>query len=200
MQSCWYAGFSFFYTNVVSVYLRLLKLENGLDPRLGKTYFHNFFQHFFYKKYLQSILTAILDKYCFFCIRKSYSPVDTGRKFNVHKTSYVCSIYVLCLRSQSSTEKYWQFVIHALTADTMAQKQPPEVFYTKAVFKNFNVYTKTPVLEFLFNKVVGLQICNSFKKRLRHKCFPVNLTKLLITPILKSICERLLLNSCHSVY
>ena len=32
-------------------------------------------------------------------------------------------------------------------------------------------------------------------KRLQHRCFPVNIVKFLRTPILKNICERLLLNS-----
>ena len=41
------------------------------------------------------------------------------------------------------------------------------------------------MLESLFNKAVGLQ----------HKCFPVNIAKLLRTPILKIICERMLLET-----
>ena len=39
------------------------------------------------------------------------------------------------------------------------------------------------MLESLFNK-----------KRLHHRCFPVNIMKFLRIPILKKICERLLLN------
>ena len=35
--------------------------------------------------------------------------------------------------------------------------------------------------------------CNFGKKRHQHRCFPVNITKLFRTPILKKICERLLL-------
>ena len=53
---------------------------------------------------------------------------------------------------------------------------------------------KTPVLESLFNKVAGL------KKRLQHKCFPVNIVKFLKTPILKNIYERLLLNPFKIVF
>ena len=60
---------------------------------------------------------------------------------------------------------------------------------------------KTPVLESLFNKaadlnnkVVGLQVCNLIKKRLQYRCFPVNSAKFLTKPILKNICERLLLH------
>ena len=32
-----------------------------------------------------------------------------------------------------------------------------------------------------------------YKKRLQHKCFPVNVAKLLRSPILKNMCETLLL-------
>ena len=39
----------------------------------------------------------------------------------------------------------------------------------------------------------GLHRNNFIKERLQHRCFPVNNAKFLRTPILKSICERLLL-------
>ena len=45
----------------------------------------------------------------------------------------------------------------------------------------------------LFNKVAGLETCSFSKKRLQHRCFPVNIVKLLRAPILKNICKRLLL-------
>ena len=48
------------------------------------------------------------------------------------------------------------------------------------------------MLECLFNKVAGVQACIFVKKRLQHRCFPVNIVKFLRTPILKYICERLL--------
>ena len=47
--------------------------------------------------------------------------------------------------------------------------------------------------ESLFNKVAGFQEYIFIKKRLQHSCFPVNIAKFLRTPILKYICERLLL-------
>ena len=40
----------------------------------------------------------------------------------------------------------------------------------------------------------GLQISNFIKKRLQHRCFPVRFAHFLRTPILKNICEWLLLN------
>ena len=45
-------------------------------------------------------------------------------------------------------------------------------------FRKF--HSKTPVLEFLFNKVAGPNVCNSIKKRLQHKCFPVKFEKFLL--------------------
>ena len=38
---------------------------------------------------------------------------------------------------------------------------------------------KTPMVESLFNKVVGLQARNFIKRRLQHRCFPVNIAKFL---------------------
>ena len=46
------------------------------------------------------------------------------------------------------------------------------------------------------NKVIDLQGAPLLKKRLWHRCFPVNFVKFVRKPILKSICERLLL-ICH---
>ena len=52
---------------------------------------------------------------------------------------------------------------------------------------------KTPVLESLFNRFAGFNTFNFLKKRLRHRCFPVNIAKFLRTLILMKICEQLLL-------
>ena len=55
------------------------------------------------------------------------------------------------------------------------------------------IHRKTPVLESLFDKVAVLQPINFIKKRLQHRCFPVNIEKFLKTSILKNICKWLLL-------
>ena len=52
---------------------------------------------------------------------------------------------------------------------------------------------ETPVLESLFNKVVGLLTYNFVKKRLQHRCFPVKFEKFLRTPILKNVWNMLFL-------
>ena len=53
-------------------------------------------------------------------------------------------------------------------------------------------HRKAPMLDFLFNKVEVLKACN-FIKRDSNIGVPVNIAKFLKTPILKNICERLLM-------
>ena len=55
------------------------------------------------------------------------------------------------------------------------------------------------MLEFLFNKVAGLQACKFIKKKLQHRYFPVNIAKFLGTSILRNIREWVLLylGSCQ---
>ena len=55
----------------------------------------------------------------------------------------------------------------------------------ESVFKKFtNLKVKQQCWSF-----AGLKACNFIKKRLQHRCFPVNLMKFLRTPILKNICR-----------
>ena len=63
------------------------------------------------------------------------------------------------------------------------QKPPLECSLKKAVLKYL---LESPVLESLF--------CNFIKKRLQHRCFPLNITTFLRTPILKNMCKHLLLD------
>ena len=44
------------------------------------------------------------------------------------------------------------------------------------------------MLEYLFDKDAGLQDCNSIKKRLQHRQFPMKIAKFLRTSIFKKIC------------
>ena len=59
-------------------------------------------------------------------------------------------------------------------------------------------HSKTPVLESLFNKAAGLNVSNSIKKRLQHRCFPVKFVKFLKTSFFTEKFQWLLLtfNSC----
>ena len=69
-----------------------------------------------------------------------------------------------------------------------------EVALKKSCSKKFrNIHRKAPVLDSLFNKVVGVKACNFIKKRFQHRYFSMSIAGFLRTLILKNICERLLL-------
>ena len=65
----------------------------------------------------------------------------------------------------------------------------------KAVLERFTAFTGKQLYWSLF-----LIKFNFIKKRLQHRCFPVNIAKILKTPILKSICERLLLRNLRNKF
>ena len=62
----------------------------------------------------------------------------------------------------------------------------PEVFYKKAVFRNFAIFTgKHLCWSLFFKKLAFCQACNFTKKRLQYRCFSVNIAKFLRTlPVL----------------
>ena len=71
----------------------------------------------------------------------------------------------------------------------------PEVFCKKDFLKNFTKFTGKPLCQSLFfNKVVALRPANLLKKRLWHRCFPVNFAKFLRTVFLTEYLSRLLLS------
>ena len=70
----------------------------------------------------------------------------------------------------------------------------PEVFCEKYVLKNFAILTeKHECWCFFLIKLQFVRPVTLIKKGLQHRCFPVNIAKFLRTPILKNICEPLLL-------
>ena len=78
---------------------------------------------------------------------------------------------------------------------TENKKQPPEIYYKKAVLKIIPIITRKYLCFSLFLIKLGLQIYNFIKKGFQHRCFSVNIAKFLNLLILKKICERLLLNN-----
>ena len=67
------------------------------------------------------------------------------------------------------------------------QKQPPEVFYKKGVLENFTKFTEKHQCQSLFfNKVVNHRPATLLKKRLWHRCFPVNFLKFARTAFLQN--------------
>ena len=68
-----------------------------------------------------------------------------------------------------------------------------EVFCKKGVLENFVKFTGKHLYQSLsFNKVAGLRSATLLKKRLWHRCFPVNFSKFLRTPFLTEHLQRLL--------
>ena len=60
-----------------------------------------------------------------------------------------------------------------------------EVFCKKGVLRNFTKFTgKRLCQSLIFNKVAGLRPANLVKKRIQHRCSPVNFAKFLRTPFL----------------
>ena len=71
----------------------------------------------------------------------------------------------------------------------ISQRQPPEVFCKKRCYKKFGKFhTKTPVLEFVFNKVLLWSIR-----------FIVKFSKISRTPILKNKWEQLHLSTSEKI-
>ena len=55
-----------------------------------------------------------------------------------------------------------------------------QMFLKIVVLKYFAIFTgKHLCWSLFFNKVTGLKTCNFIKKRLQHRCFPVNIAKFL---------------------
>ena len=78
------------------------------------------------------------------------------------------------------------------------------MFFKIVILKNFyNIFTKTHVLEDLFNKVAGLKPSNFTKTRLQHRCFPVNIAKFLrikAADVLKSFAISRRKQMCWNIF
>ena len=69
-----------------------------------------------------------------------------------------------------------------------------DLFYKKSsFFLSFAKFAGKHCWNLFCNEVAGLRPATLLKRRLQHRYFPVNIAKLLRTPILKNICERLFL-------
>ena len=69
----------------------------------------------------------------------------------------------------------------------------------KGALRNFAKFTGKHLCQSLFfNKVVNFKVATLLKKRLWHRCLPVNFTKFLRTPFLQNAVGRLLL--CNETF
>ena len=77
----------------------------------------------------------------------------------------------------------------------------PEVFCKKGVVRNFAKFTGKHLCRSLFFKVAGLRPATLLKKRLWHRCFPVNFAKFQRTTFLiEHLRWLLLIWSNHKSY
>ena len=105
-------------------------------------------------------------KWCYFLTKSVYEwPLE-----NVNLGRYSATLIEMC-NTIKSLRNVWQ-------------KQP----------HNFAVFSLKHLCWSLFwIKLYAFNTCNFTKRRLQHRCFPVNIAKCSRAPILKNICERLLL-------
>ena len=74
------------------------------------------------------------------------------------------------------------------------QKQPRRCSVRKGVLRSFKKFYRKHLCQNLFlNKVAGLRLATLLKKKLCHRCFPVNFQKFLRMPFLQNTSERLFL-------
>ena len=74
------------------------------------------------------------------------------------------------------------------------EKQSPEVFCTKGALRNFAKFTEKHLCQSLFfDEVADLRPVTLLKKRLWHRCFPVDFAKFLRTPFFTEHLQWLLL-------
>ena len=104
--------------------------------------------------------------------------------FKLEKRSYLTKyIYdyflfyhfsIICMQDVSSeiTFIFWKSVINI--SPKYSEAAVPRC-------SSRSVFLLPPALESLFNRAADLQACNLIKKRLKHRCFPVNTAKFLRT-------------------
>ena len=83
------------------------------------------------------------------------------------------------------------------TTFNMNKSSHSQMFFKIAVLKNFVIFTGKYLCWSLFLtkfKVSSLKACNVIKKRLQHRCFPVNIVKLLRTAFFIEYLRWLLLH------
>ena len=87
-----------------------------------------------------------------------------------------------------------KYNFHSLIKPLQQNKHKPEVFFKKSRYQKFRkIHRNAPVPESLFNKIAWLRSATLLKRRLWHRCFPVNFAKFLRTLFSQSTSGRLLL-------
>ena len=110
----------------------------------------------------------------------------TRATLKTKKKSYVCLLMQKNLRSRSIfvEKSIIRSEYKILNSSKKILKKPPQMFYKKGFLKHFTIFTEKHLCW-----PASLQL---YLKETPTQVFPVNITKLSRTSILKNICERLL--------
>ena len=117
----------------------------------------------------------------------SYEFKSTSYEFKFTNHFKSVQTQVNSLKSSSSRQVVRQLV-RSVSGDNLlffvsTRSSRPEVFCKKGALSNFAKFTGKHLCQSLFfNKVAGLRPATLLKKRLWHRCFPVNFAKFLRTP------------------
>ena len=123
--------------------------------------------------------------------------IDTSRL--ISRTNQWTGFYMIgtAVMKELSLIYRWnhcQRFLSSQTSDTPRDAETAGVLWRKLFFKISQYSQESTCVEVFFNKVAGLQACTLIKKRLQHRVLPVYVGKWLRAPVLKSICEQLLLH------
>ena len=125
-----------------------------------------------------SFLVFVVAKILFFSREETYifwtEPAFTCSMWTMN-TEWLKKLYNMFKVNSKDTRKKPIEVVAVSFSVNWTKRQPPEVFYKKAILKN--IHRKATVLESLLNKVARFHACSFIKKILQHRCFPVNIVK-----------------------
>ena len=119
---------------------------------------------------------VVLDTTSFQTDVSSIAIILEGRYLYLIESLWACTLYRISLLCCCC------FMMYQKTITTHEIVDPPIVCHKKTSLRKF--HRKTPVLESFFNKVAVPKHATLLKKRLWHRCFPVNFEVFLRTPFL----------------
>ena len=122
--------------------------------------------------------------------------------YHNHIITFSPTSVVFVIKSFSNTVfsgKIYSYIhILDIIYNAFYKNQPfAEVLQNRCSWKFRNILRKTAVLESIFNKVVGLRPVTFLKKRLQHRCFPVNIAKCFPVNIAKCGCFCFMLRGAY---
>ena len=90
---------------------------------------------------------------------------------------------------------FWCYIVQLFCQSIQLRSSHAKVFCKRGILRNFTKFFGKHLCQGLFfNKVAGPGTATLLKKRLWHRCFPVNFAKFLRIPFSKNTSRRLLIS------